>query len=327
MRREKGKRKIGTLTAAIWPDCLETGRAQLLIQSTRRHLMSRLPGELRRRIRIARASDGDSAAQIQTYPFPLDTGAYADLIRNSDLGLFLYDSRRYYARASGILCEMLAAGVPVIVPAGGWLSEQVAGEINRHVKDLAGQSRWVVDQWEIVFGEDDRERCAICRVPAEAADLAIQWNWPAGFSLGAFIHLSVEFTGESNGAPLASHRAILDRTEHDRVGCVIPVPSGSSYARFRLCSAYSDETPVVAAVYMTALRGPSDGEHHPRGRVGLIAADDEQVPELVREILDHYPHYRTSAHEYSGVWLQEHHADRTLELLAAAMPIFTAKAA
>ena len=40
-------------------------------------------------------------------------------------GLFLYDPDRYVARCSGVLLEMLARGVPVIVPDKCWLADQL----------------------------------------------------------------------------------------------------------------------------------------------------------------------------------------------------------
>ncbi len=73
-------------------------------------------------------------------PFPLDLERYAELVRSSDIGLLLYDSTRYYARCSGVLLEMLSAGVPVIVPGGCWLSEQIHDENQRHLRDIAARA-------------------------------------------------------------------------------------------------------------------------------------------------------------------------------------------
>ena len=47
----------------------------------------------------------------------------------ADVGLFLYNPQRYVARCSGVLLELLIRGVPVVVPQGCWLSDQL---------DLAG---------------------------------------------------------------------------------------------------------------------------------------------------------------------------------------------
>jgi hypothetical protein len=44
----------------------------------------------------------------------------------------LYDADQYYARCSGVMVEMLKAGVPVIVPAACWMAEQIAEPIFRH---------------------------------------------------------------------------------------------------------------------------------------------------------------------------------------------------
>jgi hypothetical protein len=54
--------------------------------------------------------------------------------------------------------------------------------------------------------------------------------------------------------------------------------------------------------------------------VGLAASDAEQVPELLRELADHYEHYRRSARSFSRNWLIEHGPDRTLELIARSLP-------
>ncbi len=49
----------------------------------------------------------------------------------------LYDPTRYYARCSGVLLEMLCAGVPVLVPAGGWLADQIEDTNQRYLDEVA----------------------------------------------------------------------------------------------------------------------------------------------------------------------------------------------
>ena len=55
----------------------------------------------------------------------LTTRDYHAWLDTADVGLFLYDPHRYVARCSGVLLEMFARGVPVIVPDGCWLADQV----------------------------------------------------------------------------------------------------------------------------------------------------------------------------------------------------------
>jgi hypothetical protein len=54
----------------------------------------------------------------------LSTAEFQSLILSADIVLFPYLSEFYRARSSGILAQVLAAGKPVIVPSGTWLSSQ-----------------------------------------------------------------------------------------------------------------------------------------------------------------------------------------------------------
>ncbi len=56
---------------------------------------------------------------------PLPTEDYKTLLLSSDITILPYDRTNYGARSSGVLVESLAAGIPVIVPAGTWLSRQL----------------------------------------------------------------------------------------------------------------------------------------------------------------------------------------------------------
>lgn len=68
---------------------------------------------------------GQSKHPLEVITNHLPTESYHRWLSTADLGLFLYDPTRYEARCSGILLEMLARGVPVIVPDHCWLASQV----------------------------------------------------------------------------------------------------------------------------------------------------------------------------------------------------------
>ena len=72
-----------------------------------------------------RATAGDSSGPLEVMTSNLSTEAYHAWLDRADLGLFLYDPNRYVARCSGVLLEMFARGVPVIVPDRCWLADQV----------------------------------------------------------------------------------------------------------------------------------------------------------------------------------------------------------
>jgi hypothetical protein len=44
----------------------------------------------------------------------------------------------------------------------------------------------------------------------------------------------------------------------------------------------------------------------PTGSVGLIAADPGEVSALLREMLEHYPHYEASARQFAVAWNRKH---------------------
>src|SRR5690606_15414555 len=53
------------------------------------------------------------------------------------------------------------------------------------------------------------------------------------------------------------------------------------------------------------------GVERPLGSVGLIAADEQHFGRLLREIGEHYHHYRESALLFSEAWRHEHDPART----------------
>ena len=89
-----------------------------------------VPLHLRSVFKAAIENEGcDPENRLEVQSGNLDAESYNCFLDSADVGLFLYNPQRYVARCSGVLLEMLIRGVPVIVPKGCWLSEQL---------DLAG---------------------------------------------------------------------------------------------------------------------------------------------------------------------------------------------
>jgi len=148
VRLEKGRADLARLVRRLFPALEADGRLQLVIQTDRKSLGQVLPRRLARSLTILPRPDPRRDQPVVPVEYPLAPEAYVDLIRQADIGLFLYDPRRYFARCSGVLVDMLSAGIPVIVPAGTWLADQIGEthgsivqsfeELPQRVQEMAG---------------------------------------------------------------------------------------------------------------------------------------------------------------------------------------------
>ena len=132
-RREKGYGQLPSLLRALWDEWFGRARAQLVLQT---HHPRQRRG-LEQLIRSLTPAGSAPPPALDFAGFPLPLAGYAELLCGADVGLMLYDSTRYYARCSGVLMEMLCAGVPVLVPAGGWLAEQIESVNQAYLDEIA----------------------------------------------------------------------------------------------------------------------------------------------------------------------------------------------
>lgn len=62
---------------------------------------------------------------VRVHSHPLDERQYEAFIGTADLVLIPYSTAPYRAQTSGIYCEAAALGIPVVVPSGTWMADQV----------------------------------------------------------------------------------------------------------------------------------------------------------------------------------------------------------
>ena len=122
-RAEKGREAFVNLLAEIHHSHLKNDRFQVSLQIPENRANSMIPKCLQSAYQ--QALQGKSDGVLEVMPENLSTNAYHDWLDTGDLGLFLYDPKRYAVRCSGVLLEMLARGVPVIVPDRCWLADEV----------------------------------------------------------------------------------------------------------------------------------------------------------------------------------------------------------
>ena len=124
-RAEKGRREIRSLLQKIKHSHLSNGDYQLSMQMPIKGWKRTIPQEFWSIYREALAKKGINDLPLEILSSDLSSIDYHAWLDTASIGLFLYDSNRYAVRCSGVLLEMMARGVPVIVPAKCWLADQV----------------------------------------------------------------------------------------------------------------------------------------------------------------------------------------------------------
>lgn len=268
-RREKNQRALPALLQLLWADAFAGGRARLVVQNARPPLRRALMGCIRRLSAALPAAAG--AAPVECSAGKLDEAQYAHLVCDSDIGLLLYDARRYHDRCSGVLLEMLVAGVPVVVPARSWLGEQIA----------AANQDWLRESAQALQAEGRLERLSLSGaatrpLPAGTRGVLLTVELPAtaadGFPVGLIQrHVS--------GDAIGRQRLWIEPARGQQV-CrrLLPLSAG--------CHAVTVQSEVPLTV--DAVTGPVP----PQGAIGLAIDDANGAAAALRDILDHIEHYK-----------------------------------
>lgn len=306
LRREKGKHHFVRLVDQLWPD-LSAGKLQLVLQSD----PSRVRRLLSRRVRSMVGDLSSRQSPILAVPHPLDSNSYVDLVRCANVGLFLYDGARYYARCSGILLEMLCAGVPVIVPAGCWLEDQIAEANYDHLDKLDNDLATLSDTRLFQVKPTDTAWRTELKVANDWRQLLLELR-------ASTTHLRVAVTSIDLAGHETQHPSTIlsRRSDHRSVKALFNFSRGTTRVRIDVRSAYAPTATGLYRVKTCFCDQPVTADVHPRGAIGLSAAELDDIPLLLDEIAQNYGHYRDHAVRFSNTLRRQHDASWTiLELI------------
>ncbi|WP_182870762.1 hypothetical protein [Stieleria mannarensis] len=126
-RAEKGRGQIYGLLESIERPLLRSGRFVWSMQLPPKRWQRMIPPSMQSGCDAKSPDQTERLADagLEVLRGNLTSQAYHDWLDTAGIGLFLYDPGRYVARCSGVLLEMMIRGVPVIVPDGCWLADQV----------------------------------------------------------------------------------------------------------------------------------------------------------------------------------------------------------
>jgi hypothetical protein len=234
---------------------------------------------------------------------------------DTDIGLLPYDRQRYAARCSGVLVELLSAGVPVLVSAGCWMADQLADATRDYHIGLRHNGRVMA----ISRAENGRQ----IPIPPGARDLLLFFVWPEGPWVAAGTYARVEtrlFSHE--GREIAHWTAVVGPSKPGRCNtALVRLPSEAVMASVARQDAYGQQPlRFVDAELCFLAADPRHETPTPFGAVGLVAADPadaRQTAVLLNDLVENHRHYRETACQFARRWSAYHNADRVVaELLS-----------
>lgn len=286
-RREKGYAQLPQIVRALWAEWFAPGRAQLVLQT--RHRATRRA--LARLIDSLPAAGGSPHKVLDFAGFPLPLAGYAKLLCSADVGLMLYDPTRYYARCSGVLLEMLCAGVPVLVPAGGWLADQIEFENQRYLDEIAQRAPGALpcpESGDIAVHEG--QQC-----------LLISCRWRSDARPGEFLRLELATQGASGDRLGVAMAIVGPRSGNLPVRALFRLPVGCARVQLSMHNAWQRTSAPATDPQWTMLP-----EALPMGALGLTIAAGTEVPRLLQDVLEHCGHYRARVAAHAADCAQAH---------------------
>jgi hypothetical protein len=194
---------------------------------------------------------------------------------------------------------MQCAGVPVLVPAGSWLAEQIEPH----------NQLWLDECAATLAPLQAATDGSSLDVPSGAGSLLLSFAWEVPAAPGRYLRVRV-----ASGEQVVATRILGARAGGQGVRLLLAVPAGTTALSLRLDAAWEPG----AAAPARFLGWQASIACLPWGRVGLALAGPEQLPGCIEELLAQHAHYRAGAREQAAACGQLHSAARVVEALHAA---------
>jgi len=306
VRAEKGIQSTVRLIDDLWDDTFAAGKARLVIQA---ESPKKLPPAVQARLPEA---DNTATSPLSLVPHPLSTDDYRQLIVTTDIGLLLYDRKQYQARCSGILVEMLSAGVPVVVPAGCWLADQIASAIYAHRQSQITAATAIGDERTPWRGEFTDAAQRTYAVPAGATQVGLSLRWQPVQVQAGYAQLTLRSWDADNVELPPVAETLCIPTVGQAAVVWAQLPAGATRIELRLQDAYGR---AAFAVAQSRLKFCHVADNLPTGAVGQIVHSAAEVAPAVREIIAHYTHYEQTAAAFARRWIAWHSPARVVQEL------------
>lgn len=240
---------------------------------------------------------------------PLGPQEYDRLLAQSDIGLLPYLRSNYYARSSGVLIEYLSAGIPVIVPSNTWLAAQFEKHVHAYQRSLL-RDQTVCSQVDVAGAAHllGANALRLCFNGVGEGFLSIQ---PAAATDQYFrLELLVTFHSESHRRWV---RKVTLSGSPGREGTLAMLRIPNRTTQITVKRLVSGELSYVPDIHICTLRARETGV--PLSAIGLTYDEDSDIVDCIRELTDHYSHYKGTALAFSDEVNAFHNASTAVEHL------------
>jgi hypothetical protein len=313
-RSEKGANQLGGLIDLLWDPFLKNGRTTLGLQldeNTAKKLADRVPQQ------NPNASEFFNPLEISKSS--LNAKDYLQWIRSADVGLFLYDSRRYYTRCSGVLIEMIACGKPVIVPAGCWLSRQIATANNNYLMDIYSQSDSQAKPLLQPTPLSTRQSNA-CIITLQTTSTAQVLRFKVK-NATSHSYIAIELATQALSGVKKTRLHVLELINGEcrlllrRTGYAHGEPEKTQIVAW---SPYGERGLVLSSLESKPIAEPD--ATLPETAIGIAFARMEDLPACIDEITKHYDSYISEVLKFQPKWAEQHSGDQFVAKLFQSIP-------
>lgn len=328
-RGEKGYHLLPGIIENLWERYVETGRVTFHLQSNF-NIPDGEPKAVIAREQLEHLARKKPGA-IELFKEPLTSEQYRELLLSGDINLLLYDVNNYYARSSGILVESLSAGMPVIVPAGTWLSRQFQDRVYEWRNTLPERMivskarRMEVLKWRVegrgeynplVHGEltaaHKDPTITWIRVPSKATLVLIRLRFSGGTKEAI---LQADQYDANRGAITTGPARLVESGTGGRAVELIALPPGAARMRLAINSNRPGLTVQFRELEAIFLEPRQNFDTPPLSAVGCVYDTESEISGLLEETVDHYGHYVETARDFARSWGAYHNAEQLVRAL------------
>lgn len=312
-RSEKGFQHLGPVVEALESRLLKTKRARFRFQAN----FSTGSGDpdcayTRRELELYPED------QVELILQPQSEEDYRNCISSAHLVLIPYDHNNYSERSSGIFAECVGMEVPVIVPAGTWMSRQIClnnyerlkVEFDRFVDKSFSpgfvpeplnqgilnplENRWFAEWGQACFG-------IFLQVPKNSAQAIFKFTLTNRW----YTRLTIDHR-DREGVLLKREDKLLEVADPQvptQTFTLSDLPDG--VANIYVHAANYSITDIVSKDAVGVAFISAKDRLSPFG-AGEIYCDWNEIPELVLKVVGHYPSYKASLKDFAKSWRDFH---------------------